>query len=134
MALLNTLMETCATLTMKVANLKQDKIAQALEIVKLKQRVKKLKKNRRTKHLGGCIQIAGEGGIAELASNEDVILVDVDEMDVDIQERMVESQDKVYNLDLQHSEKILSMQDTDEAEPAEVKEVLEVVTAAKLMT
>nr|GEX09514.1 hypothetical protein [Tanacetum cinerariifolium] len=42
MTLLNKLMETCATLTQKVANLEQDKIAQALEISKQKQRVKKL--------------------------------------------------------------------------------------------
>nr|GFA94009.1 hypothetical protein [Tanacetum cinerariifolium] len=47
--------------------------------------------------------------------------------------RMEESQAKAYNLDLQHSEKVFSMQDTDEAEPAKVEEVLEVVIAAKLM-
>nr|GFA00122.1 hypothetical protein [Tanacetum cinerariifolium] len=74
--------ETCATLTKKVVNLEQDKIAQALEIIKLKWRVRKLEKKRRTKHLG-----------------------------------------------LKRLRK-----DTDEAEPVEVKEVLEVVTAAKLMT
>nr|GFA58903.1 hypothetical protein [Tanacetum cinerariifolium] len=39
MTLLNTLMKTCATLTQKVAHLEQDKVAQALEIVKLKQRM-----------------------------------------------------------------------------------------------
>nr|GEX42539.1 hypothetical protein [Tanacetum cinerariifolium] len=62
MTLLNKLMETYATLTQKVANLEQDKIAQALEITKL------------------------------------------------------------------------NMQDNDEVKPAEVEEVLKVVTAAKLMT
>nr|GEU62335.1 uncharacterized mitochondrial protein AtMg00810-like [Tanacetum cinerariifolium] len=41
MTLLNTLLETCATLTKKVANLEQDKIAQAIEIIKLKQRVRR---------------------------------------------------------------------------------------------
>nr|GFA55556.1 hypothetical protein [Tanacetum cinerariifolium] len=64
-------------------------------------------------------------------------LVDVDaevEMDTNIQGRMAESQAKAYNWDLQHSEKVLSMQDTNEAEPAEVEEVLEVVTSVKLMT
>nr|GEW52340.1 hypothetical protein [Tanacetum cinerariifolium] len=35
----------------KVANLEQDKVAQALEIFKLKQRVKKLEKNRRSKRM-----------------------------------------------------------------------------------
>nr|GEW68531.1 hypothetical protein [Tanacetum cinerariifolium] len=73
MNLLNTLMETCATLTQKVANLEQDKVAQALEIVKLKQRVKKLERKRRTKHSG-----LKRGEIAELDADEDVTLVDVD--------------------------------------------------------
>nr|GEY04364.1 xylulose kinase-1 [Tanacetum cinerariifolium] len=49
---LNTLLEICATLTQKVANLEQDKVAQALEIIKFKQRVRKLEKKRRTKHSG----------------------------------------------------------------------------------
>nr|GEV46548.1 hypothetical protein [Tanacetum cinerariifolium] len=89
------------------AESEQDKIAQALEITKLKQRVRKLEKKRRTRHSG---------------------------LKILRKERMAESQAKVYNLDLQHSEKILNMQDTDEAKPAEVKEVLEVVTATKLMT
>nr|GEV01886.1 hypothetical protein [Tanacetum cinerariifolium] len=40
---------TCATLSQKVAQLEQDKIAQALEIFKLKKRVKKLEKKRRSK-------------------------------------------------------------------------------------
>nr|GEZ00416.1 ribonuclease H-like domain-containing protein [Tanacetum cinerariifolium] len=52
MTLLNTLMKTCATLTQKVAHLEQDKVAQALEITKLKQRVKKLERQRRSKHSG----------------------------------------------------------------------------------
>nr|GEU79467.1 hypothetical protein [Tanacetum cinerariifolium] len=45
-------MKTCATLTQKVANLEQDKVAQALEIIKLKYRVRKLKKKRRSKSFG----------------------------------------------------------------------------------
>nr|GEV39265.1 hypothetical protein [Tanacetum cinerariifolium] len=48
--------------------------------------------------------------------------------------RLEESQAKVYHLDLQHSEKVLSMQDTYKAEPVEVEEVIEVVTVAKLIT
>nr|GEV98082.1 putative ribonuclease H-like domain-containing protein [Tanacetum cinerariifolium] len=121
LTLLNTLLETCATLTKKVANLEQDKISQAIEITKLKQRVRR------------CIQT--EGGIVELDADEDVNLVDAEEdVNADVQRRLSESQAKVYHLDLQHTEKVLSMQDTDEAEPAEVEKVIEVVTAAKLMT
>nr|GEU62752.1 retrovirus-related Pol polyprotein from transposon TNT 1-94 [Tanacetum cinerariifolium] len=74
--------DTCATFTKKVANLEQDKIAQALEITKIKKRVRKLEKKMRIKHSG--------------------------------LERL--------------------RKDTDEVEPTEVEEVLEVVTAAKLMT
>nr|GEY77453.1 retrotransposon protein, putative, unclassified [Tanacetum cinerariifolium] len=44
--------ETCATLSQKVAQLEEDKITQALEILKLKKRVKKLKKKRRSKSSG----------------------------------------------------------------------------------
>nr|GEW04242.1 hypothetical protein [Tanacetum cinerariifolium] len=40
---------------------------------------------------------------------------------------------EVYNIDLEHADKVLSMRD-DEPEPAELKEVIEVVTTAKLMT
>nr|GEV57794.1 hypothetical protein [Tanacetum cinerariifolium] len=48
--------------------------------------------------------------------------------------RLVESQAKVYHLDLQHAKIVLSMQDTYEAEPAEVEGVIKVVTTVKLMT
>nr|GEX73334.1 hypothetical protein [Tanacetum cinerariifolium] len=48
MDLLHTLLETCTTLTMRVKNLEQDKIAQALKITKLKQRVRKLEKKRKS--------------------------------------------------------------------------------------
>nr|GEY06727.1 hypothetical protein [Tanacetum cinerariifolium] len=116
--------ETCATLTKQVANLEQDKVAQAIEITKLKQWVRRRMHPNRRK-------------IAELDADEDVTLEEVDvevAMDADVQGRLVESQAKVYHRDLQHDEKVLSMQDTDESEPAEVEEVIEVVTVANLMT
>nr|GFD27440.1 hypothetical protein [Tanacetum cinerariifolium] len=49
MTLLNQLMETCATPTKKVTNLEQDNIAEAIEITKLKQRVRRLEKKRHFK-------------------------------------------------------------------------------------
>nr|GEV92763.1 hypothetical protein [Tanacetum cinerariifolium] len=54
----------------------------------------------------------------------------IEDMNKDVEE----AQAKAYNLDLQHAEKVLSMQDINKEEPAEVEEVLEVVKAAKLMT
>nr|GEU33085.1 hypothetical protein [Tanacetum cinerariifolium] len=107
MTLLNTLLETCATLTKHVANLEQDKVAQAIEITKLKQRVKRLEK--KTQFKSFRLKKLRKGWLAE-------------------------SQAKVYHMDLENAEKVLSMQDTDEAEPAKVKEVIEVVTTAKLIT
>nr|GEW19939.1 synaptobrevin, longin-like domain protein [Tanacetum cinerariifolium] len=93
MTLLYTLMETCATLAQKVANLEQDKVPHALEIVKLKQRVRKLEKKRRSKP-SGLKRLKKVGGkITELDVDEDVTLVDVDTavgMDVDTQRRMKE--------------------------------------------
>nr|GEY88030.1 ribonuclease H-like domain-containing protein [Tanacetum cinerariifolium] len=133
MALLNQLLETCATLTKKVGDLEQDKIAQAIEITKLKQRARRLKK-RKLKALG--LKRLRKGGIAELDVDEDVTLEEVDAevpKDTDVQGRLPESQAHVYHLDLEHAQKVLSMQETDEAEPAEVEEVIEVVTATKLM-
>nr|GEX38308.1 hypothetical protein [Tanacetum cinerariifolium] len=151
MALLNKLLETCATLTKKVSNLEQDKIAQAIEITKLKQRVRRLEKKIKLKALGfkrlrkvGIAQRVEsstdtviddqedafkQGEIVELDANED-ISIEI----VDVQGRLPKSQAHVYHLDLEHAQKVLSIQETNEAEPAEVEEVLEVVTAAKLMT
>nr|GFD33236.1 hypothetical protein [Tanacetum cinerariifolium] len=96
-------MDTCTTLTRRVENLEQDKIAQALEITKLKLREVAVKKS-----------------------------VDVGES-VDVQGRQAESQAQIYQIDLEHANKVLSMQD-DEGEPAELQEVVEVVTTAKLIT
>nr|GEX05276.1 hypothetical protein [Tanacetum cinerariifolium] len=81
MTLLNTLSETCATLTKQVANLEQDKIAQVIEITKLKQRVKRLEKKRQFKSLG----------LQRLRK-----------------ERLAGSQEKVYYLDIQHAEKVVT--------------------------
>nr|GEW36356.1 hypothetical protein [Tanacetum cinerariifolium] len=49
MSFLPTLRETCATLSKKVADLEQDKHTQALEILKLKKRVKKLEKKKKSR-------------------------------------------------------------------------------------
>nr|GEY05636.1 hypothetical protein [Tanacetum cinerariifolium] len=56
------------------------------------------------------------------------------DMDEDVEVNLEQTQAKAYNLDLEHSEKVLSMQVINKEELAEVEEVLEVVTAAKLIT
>nr|GEU97851.1 hypothetical protein [Tanacetum cinerariifolium] len=49
------------------------------------------------------------------------------------QGRIAESQAEIYKIDLDHANKVLSMQE-DETELAEVQEVVDVVTTAKLIT
>nr|GEU74525.1 hypothetical protein [Tanacetum cinerariifolium] len=51
----------------------------------------------------------------------------------DIQGRQAESQAEIYKIDLEHANKLLSMQE-DESEPAEVQEVVDIVTTAKIIT
>nr|GEZ86485.1 hypothetical protein [Tanacetum cinerariifolium] len=93
MSLLNTLMEICTTLSHKVAVLEQDKVAQALEIIKLKQRVKRLEKKRRSKHSGLKRRMhldKGGGRIEAIDVDEDITLVDIEtkvELDAKLQGR-----------------------------------------------
>nr|GEW72452.1 hypothetical protein [Tanacetum cinerariifolium] len=69
-------LKTCATLTKQVANLEQDKIAQAIEIIKLRQRVKRLEKKRQFK--SSSLKRLRKGEIVELDTNKDVTLEEVD--------------------------------------------------------
>nr|GEX73432.1 hypothetical protein [Tanacetum cinerariifolium] len=156
--LLNQLLETCETLTKKVGDLEQDEIAQAIEITKFKKRVRKLEKKRKLKAFGlkrlrkveTTQRVKSSAGtvmddqddaskyreIAEIDADKDVTLEEVAAevaKDAIVQGRLEESQAHVYHLDLEHANKVLSMHD-DETEPAELKEVIEVVTTAKLMT
>nr|GEY96019.1 hypothetical protein [Tanacetum cinerariifolium] len=83
MTLLNTLMETCTILSHKVAALEQDKVAQALEIFKLKRRVK------RRMH-------PNRGRIKAIDADEDITLVDMEtkvDLDVELQGRIQRKDD-----------------------------------------
>nr|GEY33384.1 hypothetical protein [Tanacetum cinerariifolium] len=59
------------------------------------------------------------------------IIANIDE---DVEIILEEAQAKLYRIDLEHPEKVLSMQDVDDKDHANVEEVLEVVKATKLMT
>nr|GFC13452.1 hypothetical protein [Tanacetum cinerariifolium] len=56
------------------------------------------------------------------------------DIDADVEINLEKAQAKAYYLDLDHQEKVLSMMDVNDKELADVKEVLEVVKAAKLIT
>nr|GEW46051.1 hypothetical protein [Tanacetum cinerariifolium] len=76
--------------------------------------------------------------IADMDADVDVTLKDIAldaeiKESADVQGRQSESQAQIYQIDLEHANKVLSMQD-DEVEPAELQEVVEIVTTAKLIT
>nr|GEU36997.1 phospholipase-like, aminotransferase-like mobile domain protein [Tanacetum cinerariifolium] len=64
-------------------------------------------------------------------ADKDVKKAKVDES-AQVQGRQAESQAKIYKIYMNHASKVLSMQE-DETEPAEVQEVVDVVTTTKLI-
>nr|GFC15861.1 hypothetical protein [Tanacetum cinerariifolium] len=101
-----------------VEGLENDKAAQQLEIVKLKAGVKKLEKINK-----GRI-------IVDMDQDEGIELVADQEKDAEVERRHADKQAEIYNINLDHSSKVLSMQEDD----TEVQEAVEIVTTAKLMT
>nr|GEU39874.1 putative ribonuclease H-like domain-containing protein [Tanacetum cinerariifolium] len=108
------------------STLQQDKIAQALEITKLKQMVKRFEKKNKLR-VFGLKRLKKVGTTQRIESSVDTV------MDNQEDGRPKESQAQIYKIDLEHADKVLSMWD-DESEPAMLIEVVEVVTTAKLIT
>nr|GEU43215.1 hypothetical protein [Tanacetum cinerariifolium] len=135
--------------------MEQDKVAQNLEITKLKTRVKKLERANKVKTLK-LKRLRKVGTSQRIESSDDTIMEDVsnqgrmiDELDKDEcvvlineKEETKEVKDitgdaqvkgrqaEIYQINMDHAAKVLSIQ---EDEP-EVQEVVEVVTTAKLIT
>nr|GEW70431.1 putative ribonuclease H-like domain-containing protein [Tanacetum cinerariifolium] len=157
MSLLQEALDACAALTRRVEHLDYDKVAQALEIKKLKRRVKKLKKRNKVKVLK-LQRLKRVGTSQRVDTSEDTVMDDafnqrriIDELDKDdvvslmddkeeeeakvvendqVQGRQAESQAKIYKINMDHASKVLSMQ---EDEPAKVQDVVDVVTTANLI-
>nr|GFB92578.1 hypothetical protein [Tanacetum cinerariifolium] len=141
-------LDTCSAFALRVAGLENDKAVQQLEIVKLKARVKKLEKINKVKSSNlrwlkkvGTSQRVESSDDVENVFNQGRIIVDMDqdegielvadqEKDAEVEGRHADKQAEIYNIDLDHSLKVLSMQDDD----TEVQDAVEVVTTAKLMT
>nr|GEW42761.1 hypothetical protein [Tanacetum cinerariifolium] len=153
----NEALDGCVALTRRVEHLEQDKVAQNLEITKLKTKVKKLERANKVKALK--LRRLRKGGTSQrIESSNDTIMEDVsnqwrmiDELDKDEgvvlmsekEEKEAEEvkditgdtqvegrQADIYQIDMDHAVKVLSMQ---EDEP-EVYKAVEVVTTAKLIT
>nr|GEX75789.1 ribonuclease H-like domain-containing protein [Tanacetum cinerariifolium] len=102
---------------------------------KLERRNKlKVSKLRRLKRVGTAQRVDTSN---DTVKDDDIakdVVVDAEiEGSVDVQGRQAESQAQIYQINLEHADKVLSIQD-DEIEPAELQDVVEVVTTTKLMT
>nr|GEV12799.1 uncharacterized mitochondrial protein AtMg00810-like [Tanacetum cinerariifolium] len=119
MPLLTTLMKTCATLSQKVAELEKDKHSQALEILQLKKRVKKLEVLRRMH--------SNRGKIASIDADEGITLVDVK---TDKETLIKLKAEKVKLLDEQiaqklHDKEVQKAASRDKQEIADMEKALE---------
>nr|GEW59857.1 hypothetical protein [Tanacetum cinerariifolium] len=111
-------LDTCSALVLRVEGLENANAAQQLEIVKLKARVKKLEKINKGRN------------IVDMDQDEGIELVVDQEKDAEVEGRHADKQAEIYNINLDHSSKVLSMQEDD----TEVQEAVEVITTAKFIT
>nr|GEZ67270.1 hypothetical protein [Tanacetum cinerariifolium] len=141
-------LDICSALIRRVEHLERDNVAQKLEIVKLKARVKKLEQStkvksskfKRLRKVGTSRRIESSDDLEDVFNqwrmfddmdmNEGIELVKDAEVAESEGRHDVAKQAEIYNIDLDHSLKVLSMQEDD----SEVQEVVEVVTTAKLIT
>nr|GEU52988.1 hypothetical protein [Tanacetum cinerariifolium] len=148
---LQQVLNVCSALTKRVENLENANAAQKLVIIKLKARVKRLEKAnmvkssklRRLRKVGASKQVEFSDAMEDVFNQGSMI----DDMDKDEEIELVKDADiaksegrhttkqagkqaEIYHIDLDHSSKVLSMQEDD----SEVQEVVEVVTTAKLIT
>nr|GEY26351.1 hypothetical protein [Tanacetum cinerariifolium] len=114
MSLLQEAMDACAALTRRVEHLEYNKVAQALKITKLKRRVKKLEKRNKGRM------------IAEMDQDDAIVLKDDKEEDKEVtdavkdvkeakvdesaqdQRRQAEYQAKIYKIDMDHANKLIT--------------------------
>nr|GFB26467.1 hypothetical protein [Tanacetum cinerariifolium] len=144
---LQQVLNVCSALTKRVKNLENDNAAQKMVIIKLKARVKRLEKanmvkSSKLRHLrkvGASKQVESSDDMEDVFNQGRMIDdMDMDEgiklvKDADIAKsegRHAEKQAEIYNLDLDHSLKVLSVQKDD----SKLQEVVDVVTTAKLIT
>nr|GEY92943.1 hypothetical protein [Tanacetum cinerariifolium] len=114
-------MDTCTAISRIVEHLELDKIAQALEITKLKRRVKKLERRNKVKVLK--LRRLQKVGTTQKVETSDNTMMD----DVSNQGRMIAEMDQDADVVLEEAK------EEDESEPAEVQEVVDVVTTAKII-
>nr|GFA45200.1 hypothetical protein [Tanacetum cinerariifolium] len=116
----------------------QDKIAQALEITKLKQRVKKLERRNKVKVLK-LRRLQKVGTTQRIDTYDDAVMDDVSnqgriiaDMDADADVVLEEAKDVVD--DAKDGQDADVQENEEESEPSELQEVVDIVTTAKIIT
>nr|GEY52540.1 hypothetical protein [Tanacetum cinerariifolium] len=131
MDLLQNLIDTCTNLTRRVKHLEQDKITQALEITKLKSRVKKLERKNKASKLNRLKKVRST---QRINTSDDTVMDDISNQermiaDVDVDADVVLKEAKDVAVDI-----VKNVQDADvEDKPGELQEVVDVVTTAKII-
>nr|GEV27180.1 putative ribonuclease H-like domain-containing protein [Tanacetum cinerariifolium] len=117
MSLLQKAMDACVALTRRVKHLEYDKGKMIAKIDQDDAVVLKDDKEE-DKEVADIVKDVKEAKVVENAQ---------------VQGRQAKSQAEIYKIDMDHANKVLSMQE-DETEPPKVQEVVDVVTTAKLIT
>nr|GEZ42451.1 hypothetical protein [Tanacetum cinerariifolium] len=112
-------------------NLEQDKIAQALKITKLKQRLRRLEKRNKVK-ASWLKRLKKVGAAKRIESSADTIMDDQE--DASKQGGEIAKLDAYEDVILEDVASELEKDAKVAKDPAELKEVIEVVTTAKLIT
>nr|GFB46220.1 hypothetical protein [Tanacetum cinerariifolium] len=125
-------LDACTALARRIEHLEHDKVAQDLEILKLKSRVKKLER-------------ANKGRITEESDKDEAAKVvneekETKEVRVNAADAQVEGrQAEIYHIDMDHAAKVLIVAASGTVSdavviPAPVHEAVEVVTTTKFIT
>nr|GEZ90176.1 hypothetical protein [Tanacetum cinerariifolium] len=104
MSLIQEAIDACTALTRRVEHLEYDKVAQALEITKLKMRVKKLEKRNKVRVLK---LKRGEEDKKVVDAVKNIEEAKVDES-AQVQGRQAEFQAEIYKIDMDHANKLIT--------------------------
>nr|GEX71593.1 hypothetical protein [Tanacetum cinerariifolium] len=122
-------LDACAALARRVENLEHDKVAQDLNIIKLKTRVKKLERTNKVKTLK-LRRLRKVGTSQRVDTSDDTLMEDVSN-----QGRIIDELDKDEGVVLMsEKEEKETKKVKDITDEPEIQEAMEVVTTAKLIT
>nr|GFC01891.1 hypothetical protein [Tanacetum cinerariifolium] len=151
-------LDKCSALVLRVEGLENANAVQQLEIIKLKARVKKLErlnkvkssKLRRLKKVGTSQRVESSEDVenvfnqerisVDIETNKGIELVVDQEKSAEVKGRQADTQAEIYNIDLDHSFMVLSMQEDTEVAaastpiPAAKPKVLKIAVALAVST